>query len=87
MGLVVVLPDDFKGPMLDILLNGRVVHLATNQPLSVKYCIARIHCGLVFCSISDQSLRLCKRYPGWSGAVALIIGNDLYAIVLPETDT
>jgi hypothetical protein len=87
VGLVVILPDDFEGPMLDILLNCRIVHLAANKPLRIKNRVVRIHCSLVLCCISDQSLGFCECNPGWGGAVPLIIGDDLYTIVLPESDT
>ena len=54
--LVSVLPDHFKRPVLDVLLNRRVVHLASNESLGVEDGVVRIHGGLVLRCVADQAL-------------------------------
>jgi hypothetical protein len=56
VGLVAILAYDFEGPMLHVLLNCRIIHLATNQPLSIEDGVVGVHCGLILCCISNQAL-------------------------------
>lgn len=49
--------------------------------------VVRIHGDLVLCGIADETLALRERDIGGSRPVALVIGDDLDTIVLPDTDT
>lgn len=35
--------------------------------------------------ITDQALSVCEGHIGWCGAVTLVVGNDLHAVILPHT--
>ena len=48
--------------------------------------VLRVHCDLVFSSITDQSLGISEGDVGGSCAVPLVIGDDLNTIVLPDTN-
>jgi hypothetical protein len=47
----------------------------------------RVHGDLVLGSVSDQPLIVGERHIGWCCVVTLVIGDDLYMVVLPDTDT
>ena len=55
------------------------------QCLQSRNCVLWVACHLVLGSIADESLGVCEGHIGWSGSVALIVGNDLHAIILPHT--
>jgi len=46
----------------------------------------RVHRGLVFRGISDETLVVGERDIGWSGAITLVVGDDFDSVVLPDTD-
>jgi hypothetical protein len=48
--------------------------------------VCRVHCDLVFSSITDQALGIGEGDVGGGCAVPLIIGDNLNTIVLPDTD-
>lgn len=48
--------------------------------------VDRVQGDLILSSIANESLVVRERDIGWGGAVALVIGNDLYTIVLPDTN-
>ena len=70
----------------DVLDKDGVVHLAADHALGVKHRVGRVHSGLVFGGIADEALRVGKGNPRRGGAVALVVGDDLRALVLPDSD-
>jgi hypothetical protein len=42
---------------------------------------------LIFCGIADETLVVREGDIRGGGAVTLVVGDDLYTIVLPDTDT
>lgn len=57
------------------------------QVREINLRIERIHGDLILCGIADETLALRERDIGGSRPVALVIGDDLNTIVLPNTDT
>jgi len=47
----------------------------------------RGHYDLILGSITNQTLVVGERHIGWCCAVTLVVGDDLYTIVLPYSDT
>ena len=45
-----------------------------------------IHRDLVFRGVPNESLGIRKRNIGWGCSVALVVGNDLDPIILPDSD-
>ena len=86
MRLVSLLADDLERPMLHIRDDGRVIHFTTDETLGIEHGVDRVHGSLILGSITNQTLRLSERNPRRGGAVALIISNDLDALILPDTD-
>jgi hypothetical protein len=52
---------------------------------SCTHSVGGIHGGLVLGSITDQTLGLGEGNPRGSGAVTLVVGNDLNTLILPDT--
>jgi len=45
-----------------------------------------VHRNLIFGSVADESFSVGKGDVGWGGPIALVIGDDLNTIILPDTD-
>ena len=60
-----------------------VAELATDKTLRVKDGVRCVCGGLVFGGVADQPLRVVECNVRWRGAVALVIGDDFDAVVLP----
>ena len=72
--------------MLHVFLNNRIIELPADQPLGVEDGIAGIFGNLVFGGVADESFVVGEGDIGGSGSVALIVGDDLDSIILPDTD-
>jgi hypothetical protein len=48
--------------------------------------VNRVHRDLIFCGIADETLVVGEGDIRGGGAVTLVVGDDLYTIVLPDTD-
>jgi hypothetical protein len=68
-------------------LNTRVSELTSNQTLGVEDSVDSVHGSLRLGSISDKTLSLREGNVRWGGTITLVIGDDLNAIILPDTDT
>ena len=65
---------------------------ANQHPESVKrggekVRVGRVHRGLIFGCIVDETFVVREGYVGWGGAVTLVVGDDLNTIILPDTNT
>jgi len=69
------------------LLDGLVGESATDQPFGIEDGVFWIHATLVHGSITQQPLSVVEGNIGRGGAVALVVGNHLYAVVLPHCNT
>ena len=77
------LVNDLEGEVLHVGLDLCIGELATDQTLGVEDGVVRVHGDLVLCGITDQTLGVGEGNEGRSGAVALVVGNDLNAVI-PE---
>eukprot|EP01137_Pigoraptor_chileana_P033652 Opistho-2@24879 len=84
--LAAVLLDDLERPHLHVMLHRGLVDAATNETLGIEYRVLGIHGSLVLSGISDQTLRVRKGNIRGRSAVALVVGDDLDAVILPDTD-
>mmetsp|Transcript_5210 Transcript_5210/g.9165 ORF Transcript_5210/g.9165 Transcript_5210/m.9165 type:complete len:104 (+) Transcript_5210:1701-2012(+) len=73
--------------MFQIILHTWFVKLSTNQTLRIKHRIRWVHCCLCLRCVPDQSLRFCESHERRCRSVPLVICNDLYLIILPDTNT
>ena len=80
------LVEDGEGEVLDIGLNLGVAELASDETLRVEDGVVGVHGDLVLGGITNQTLGVGEGNEGWGGPVALVVGDDLNAIVLPDTD-
>jgi len=49
--------------------------------------VVRVHGDLVLCGVTDETFGVGERNIGGSCPVALVVGDDLNTIILPDTDT
>ena len=67
--------------MLHVGLDFSIGELSTDQSLSVKNGVVGVHGDLVLCGITNQTLCVREGDEGRSGAIALVVGNDLNAVI------
>jgi len=72
--------------VLHVFLDDRVIEFPADQPLGVEDGIAGILGNLVLGGVADESFVVGESDIGGSGSVALIVGDDLDSIILPDTD-
>mmetsp|Transcript_41504 Transcript_41504/g.124024 ORF Transcript_41504/g.124024 Transcript_41504/m.124024 type:complete len:84 (+) Transcript_41504:649-900(+) len=72
------------GPQLDVGLHNSILKLAANKTLGVEDRVRGVHGNLVLGSVTNQALSVRECDVGRRGTVALIVGDDLHAVVLPD---
>ena len=82
-----VLVDDLVGEKLLVLLNGAVLKTTTDQTLDIEQSLSGVDGGLILGSLTNQTLIVGERNVRGSDTVTLIVGDDLNAAVLVDTDT
>jgi mRNA-degrading endonuclease toxin of MazEF toxin-antitoxin module len=80
------LVDDGEGEVLHVGLHLSVGELATNQSLGVEDGVDGVHGDLVLRRVTDETLGVCEGDERRRCAVALVVGDDLNAVVPVDTD-
>lgn len=82
-----VLALETEGEVLGVMLDRRVVPVATNKTLDIKDSVFGVESKLILGSISNQTLSiLSKGNIRWRNAVSLVIGDDFDTAVLVHTN-
>jgi len=77
---------DLEWPELDILLDGAVGELSTDESFGIEDSVGWVSCGLILGGISDKSLVFSEGDVRWGGVETLIVGNDFDLVVHPDAD-
>mmetsp|Transcript_3648 Transcript_3648/g.10760 ORF Transcript_3648/g.10760 Transcript_3648/m.10760 type:complete len:235 (+) Transcript_3648:1359-2063(+) len=81
---LVVLGHELEGEELLVGLDALLVELAADEALDVEDGVDGVDRGLVLGGVADEALRLVERDVGRRRAVALVVSDDLHAIILPH---
>ena len=79
------LVDDLEWEVLHVGLDLSIGELAANEALGVEDGVVRVHGDLVLGRITDQTLGVGEGNERGSGAVTLVVGNDLNAVITVDT--
>jgi len=83
-GLATLL-DDLEGEVLHVGLDLSIVELAANETLGVEDGVVRVHGDLVLGRVTDQTLGVGEGDERGSGAVTLVVGDNLDAVIAEDT--
>ena len=78
---------NLEWPKLGIFLDDGIIELPSDKSLCIEDGVSRVLGGLIFGGISNESFSISEGNVGWSGSVALIVGDDFDSFILPDTDT
>jgi hypothetical protein len=70
-----------------IRLDNGLVEFSADESLGIENGVVWVFSGLIFGSITDESLSFGEGDIRWSGSVTLIIGDDFNPVILPDSDT
>lgn len=73
--------------MLHISLDLGVVKTTTNETLGIEDSVVGVHGDLVLGGITNETLGVGETDEGGSGAVTLVVGDDLNAVITEDTHT
>ena len=79
--------NDLERPVLHIGLDLGVVKTATNETLGVEDSVVGVHGDLVLGGITNETLSVGETDERGSGAVTLVVGDDLNAVITEDTHT
>lgn len=76
-----------EGQVFDVLLHGRVIPRAADEPLGIEHSVLRVGCKLVLGGVPDQALPLGREcHIGRRDTVPLVVGDDFHAAILEDAD-
>lgn len=79
---------NLKWEEFDVMLNGRITPLATDQTLSIENGILRIDGKLILGCIADETLSIwCESYVWRRYSITLVIGDDFNTAILEHSNT
>ena len=81
------LVNDLEWEVLHVGLDIWVGELATNQTLGIEDGVGWVHGDLVLGGITDQTLGVSEGNERWGGAVSLVVGDNLNAVISVDIDT
>lgn len=81
------LVDDLEGEVLHVGLDLWVGELATDETLGIEDGVGWVHGDLVLGGITDQTLGVGEGDEGGGGTVALVVGNNLNAVISEDAHT
>jgi hypothetical protein len=77
---------DLEGPEFGIILNDFVLELTSNKTLGIEDSVCGISGDLSLGGITDKTFVFSEGNVRGSGVETLVVGNDLYLLILPDTD-
>jgi hypothetical protein len=77
--------DDLEGEVLHVGLDLSVLELAANETLGVEDGVVGVHGDLVLCGVTNETLGVGEGNERGGGAVALVVGDDLNAVITVDT--
>mmetsp|Transcript_26891 Transcript_26891/g.60289 ORF Transcript_26891/g.60289 Transcript_26891/m.60289 type:complete len:670 (+) Transcript_26891:57-2066(+) len=87
VGPVAVVGDDLERPVLRVAAHRGVAEVAADEALGVKDRVVRVDGRLVLGAVADEALAVLAKGDVRGGRpVALVVGNDLDAVLLPDTN-
>ena len=75
------------GHVFDFLLHGWIVKGKAHETLDIKYGVFWVLIILILGRFAHQFFFIIESHPRRSRMIALVVRNDLHAIVLPNTHT
>mmetsp|Transcript_27213 Transcript_27213/g.70509 ORF Transcript_27213/g.70509 Transcript_27213/m.70509 type:complete len:95 (+) Transcript_27213:1736-2020(+) len=85
-GLAADAGRDLKRPVLHVALDGAVGELSPNESFGVEDRVEGVHGDLVLRRVSNKTLGLVERDIRGRRSIALVVRDDLDAVVLPDAD-
>jgi hypothetical protein len=86
-GLAVESSFDLEWPKLTILLDDGIIIFSTDESLGIEDSVNWVSGNLVLGGITDKSFGISEGDVRRSSSVTLVVGNDFYSVVDPDSDT
>jgi hypothetical protein len=67
-------------------LDSSITEFTANQTFGIEDSVTGVHGNLILSGISNKTLGLVEGNVRRGGTITLIVGNDLYTIILPYSD-